>query len=326
MAPGDDDHDDARALERPAAPRAPALRMARSLADAKVGEVIMLGRGGEALGPRRATYARVLSGAVVGASVLGVCLVYAQLFSPLAGVAAGAATAGYVAFRLRHWFRFRNALALISNLRWEEAHAALLPLERKRLAPLFAAQVAATLAALEALLGHPEAALQRLDVLVPRLRRTRGPYSRLTRWRAELLRVSLLARLGRLDEARLQRDAVKAEIAAWEARRRRARGEYLEVALQGAELEVAFAAGSPAELPDHETLHAWARAALLRTQFGSLLVLLAWAFDERGDQDMARHLLEEAPSRMPRSPLPAAAPALHAWAERRRAAWASGGE
>jgi hypothetical protein len=53
-----------------------------------------------------------------------------------------------------------------------------------------------------------------------------------------------------------------------------------------------------------------------------MLVTLAWAFHRRGDDDMARHLLGEAPSRTPRSTLPATAPRLHAWAEERRVAWA----
>jgi hypothetical protein len=34
--------------------------------------------------------------------------------------------------------------------------------------------------------------------------------------------------------------------------------------------------------------------------FGDMLVTLAWAFHRRGHDDMSRHLLTEAPSRIPR--------------------------
>ena len=75
---------------------------------------------------------------------------------------------------------------------------------------------------------------------------------------------------------------------------------------------------------DRERLHDWARAALLRSKFGESLVSLAWAFQRRGDEDMARHLLAESVSRMPRPYLATAQPRLHAWAEERRAAWGGG--
>lgn len=44
-------------------------------------------------------------------------------------------------------------------------------------------------------------------------------------------------------------------------------------------------------------------------------------FDRRGDDDMARHLLAEAPSRIPRWSLDKTAPRLNAWASTTAAAW-----
>ena len=78
--------------------------------------------------------------------------------------------------------------------------------------------------------------------------------------------------------------------------------------VQATELKIAADADAPDALPDNDTLHGWARAALGRTRFGEMLVALAWAFHRRGDDDMARHLLAEAPSRIPRSSLEKTSP------------------
>jgi hypothetical protein len=91
--------------------------------------------------------------------------------------------------------------------------------------------------------------------------------------------------------------------------------------VQGTELKIAADADAPDALPDDNALHGWARAALGRSRFGDMLVSLAWAFHRRGDDDMARHLLAEAPSRITRSSLPRTSPRLHAWAKDRARAW-----
>src|SRR5262249_53172065 len=93
------------------------------------------------------------------------------------------------------------------------------------------------------------------------------------------------------------------------------RGEVAEMLVQNVDLAIAFAADAPGELPDDETLHGWARAALLRSRFGETLISLAWAFHRRGDEEMARHLLDEAPSRIGRPSLHITSPRLHEWAK-----------
>jgi hypothetical protein len=316
----DADHDAPPSTGRTAAPLA--MRAARSVADAKAGEVIMLGRRGEVLGPREVRRLKVRGWAFLGAMVGTLSVAYGVLLSPLAGVAAAVGTAALIGFRLRHWPQVRAGVALATTERWEEAQALLRALEARRLPRPFKSQVVVTLSALDALLGQPQAALDRLDAQLSWMRRSSYAYARVHRWRGEILRASLLARLGRLGEARRQRDAVRADIAARTARRTPgARGEFFEMLLQGTDLEIAFEADAPDELPDSDTLHEWARAALQRTRFGTMLVYLAWAFHRRGDEEMARHLLVEAPPRIVRSPLATSAPRLHAWAEERRAAW-----
>jgi len=316
-----DQQDDGAPLAVRPANQSSALRAARSVAAAAAGEVIFLDRQGQVVGPRQVAFARARTWAVLGTMVAGVGLVYGALFSLPVGVAAGAVTALAMTIRLRNWPRYRAALALVSSYRWEEAHAAMKELLNRRLPPYWQTHLQVDLSRMDCLLGHADTALARLDALLPRLRATATSHSLNLRWRAEMLRAAILAGVGQLDDARRQRDAVATQIEAWEARHRRARGEIHDVTLQALDLAIAFHGDRPDWLPDDQTLHDWARAALLRNQFGSMLVYLAWAFERRGDADMARHLLSEAPARTPRSSLHIEAPRLQAWADDRREAW-----
>lgn len=92
------------------------------------------------------------------------------------------------------------------------------------------------------------------------------------------LRSSALVSLGRAAKARAQRERLRELLAAERARHPGRRAEAFEYF-------------------GNHTLHQWAREALGRTGFGQILVSLAWAFDRRGDEAMARHLLAEAPAR-----------------------------
>ena len=75
----------------------------------------------------------------------------------------------------------------------------------------------------------------------------------------------------------------------------------------------AFHTGDVRLLPDDDDLYEWAKAALRTSRFGVSVVLLAWAFGERGDVDMSSHLLREAPSRLTTEFLPESAPQVSAW-------------
>jgi hypothetical protein len=316
----DEDDDQARSLQQPPAARALRLRAASSVAAAGAGDVIVLDRQGHVLGPGQVAFAHARAWGVLGLMVGGVGLFYGALFSSTAGVMAAAGATLLVGIQLRHWPRYRAAVVMAATYRWEEAHAAMLVLSKMRLPVYWKKSLHVGLAGLDCLLGHPELALERMDGLLPGMRATSG-YPRLLRWRAEMIRAIALARVGRLIEARRQRDAVATAMQQWETSRGRGRAEYLDLVLQGVDLTLAFETDTADGLPDDETLHAWARAALLRTRFGSMLFYLAWAFHRRGDDDMARHLLAEAPARTPRSSLEAEAPRLHAWVKERSAAW-----
>ena len=322
MVDEDDSGDDAgRALLAPLPKVNPSrLPVARSLADAGPGEMVIVNRHGQSLTTRQATTSIVASWTIIVASPLAVGLIYGALLSPLVGVVAGAAMQLLTLVRLRHWPALRGAIAHAVAYRWEDAHAALIALEKKRLPASQRVTAQVLLAALEELLGQPQQAIDRLDGVHADLStwRTR---SHVLRCQAASLKAEALATLGRLDEARRSRDELVREAAAATGGPGRPRGDYLEMIVQGAELKIAVEANTPDALPDDNTLHLWARAALGRSRFGELLVSLAWAFHRRGDDDMARHLLTEAPSRIPRSSLPQTSPRLHAWAQEKAREW-----
>jgi hypothetical protein len=128
-------------------------------------------------------------------------------------------------------------------------------------------------------------------------------------WVCSFDRVQLLAAMGRLDTARTARAELE----------QAPRGDYFAMELALTDLMLAFHAGDVKLLPDDDDLYEWAKAALRTSRFGVSVVLLAWAFGERGDADMAGHLLREAPSRLTTEFLPESAPQVSAWLDKRLA-------
>jgi tetratricopeptide (TPR) repeat protein len=126
----------------------------------------------------------------------------------------------------------------------------------------------------------------------PRLQMIRGDKAR------------LLAQLGRHDEA-------------WKLVIKLAGspgGELIELRRRTTLLLVAFESRRLGSIP--ADLHDWSRDALGITCAELLLALLAWAYFERNDPDMARHLLTEASDRVDASWFPRAYPTVWAWMRR----------
>ena len=318
------DDDDNRDSGPPAliVPPAPSrLAVARSLAEAAPGEMVFVNRRGQSLTTGEVTKAKIGYWAMVAGGGVFIGLLYAALLSSVTGgVIAGVVVELLMLLKLRHWPAFRTAMAQVAACRWEEAHAALLALERKGLPDGQNQTAQVLLGALESLLGQPQQAFDRLERAKPDLASWRGS-TRVLRCQAASVRAGALATLGRLDEARRARDELVREVAAATGSSNRQRGDYLELLVQSTELKIAADADTPDALPDDDTLHRWARAALGRTRFGEILVSLAWAFHRRGDDDMARHLLSEAPARIPRWSIDKTSPRLDAWAKDRARAW-----
>jgi hypothetical protein len=318
---GDDDggDGDARALlAKPAI--SSRLPVARSLADAAPGEIVVVNPRGQSLTTRQVSASKAAHWAIMVAGPAAVGVLYGALLSPTIGVIAGATVQLLAVFKMRHWPALRAAIAHVAAYRWEEGHAALLALEQKRLPTVQRHTTQVLLSAVEHLLGQPQAAYDRLTRATADTRAWRGS-SHVLRCQVAALKADALSTLGRFEEARRARDELLRESADATGAAGRPRGDYLDMLVQGTELKIAADADTPDALPDDNTLHGWARAALGRSRFGDMLVSLAWAFDRRGDDDMARHLLAEAPSRIARSSLPQTSPRLHAWAKDHAGAW-----
>lgn len=112
-----------------------------------------------------------------------------------------------------------------------------------------------------------------------------------------------LTRLGTLDTARDVLEGLGPEPS----------GEFLQLAHWTTEHFLAFKEGRHDW--DDDVLHARAKRALAITSAAPLLALLAWAFAERGDRDMAELLLEEARDRHPGDLLSKRMPELQRWME-----------
>lgn len=296
------------------------LAIARSLADAAPGELVAVDRRGQTMTPGQVTAMKAASWTTLVGCGAFVGVLYGCLFSPFAGVIAGIGLELMMLFKMRHWPAFRAAMAQVASCRWEAAHSALLELERKRLPPSQRRSAQVTLAALESIIGQPQQALDRVARAEAELSRRRG-FAGVQRCQVAAIRAGALATLGRFEEARRARDELVREAAAATGGAGRQRGDYVEMLVQSTALQIAAAADTPEALPDDDTLHQWARAALGRTKFGEMLVSLAWVFHRRGDDDMSRHLLAEAPSRIPRSALEKTSPRLAAWAKETARAW-----
>jgi hypothetical protein len=283
-------------------------RVSSSLDSAKPGEVLLLDDQGRVLGPQAMRRATVVGWGVVG-SVVGVGAgAIGVLVGPIAGVVVGAVTLGFLVWQLRHGREFQRALALASAGRRDEAYAIVEGLERRQLGNQFPPFIDYLAGKLEWQRGHAEAALVRYDRALGALARMRGR-GRGMYWICTFDRVQLLAAMGRIDAAR----AARAELD--EA----PRGDYFAMELALTDLMIAFHVDDPALLPGDEELYDWAKAALRTSRFGASVVLLAWAFDRRGERDMAEHLLREAPARLETEFLAETTPRLHAWLEQRRA-------
>src|SRR5690606_37320985 len=113
--------------------------------------------------------------------------------------------------------------------------------------------------------------------------------------------VYLLVNVGRLDEARAKLEELGPV----------PEGEYYRISHWGAELYLALAEGT--HTIDEDELHRRAKDALAITSAAGLLGLLAWAFDQQGDGEMAALLLDEARDRHPGQKLSGPMPLLEAW-------------
>src|SRR5262249_10943173 len=159
---------------------------------------------------------------------------------------------------------FRTAIARSAAYQWEEAYAAFLALERKRLPANQRRTTQVLLASLESLLGQPQQCLDRLARAHADLASWRGYARGVLRRQETAPRAGARATLGGFDGAWRARDELVRAAADTTRSSGGPRGDYLEMMVQSAELQIAAEADRPDALPDDETLHRWVRAALGR--------------------------------------------------------------
>lgn len=91
-------------------------------------------------------------------------------------------------------------------------------------------------------------------------------------------------------------------------------GDFVQQEGWFTDLLIAFAADDPRPMPRDP--YDWAREALSTTMAAGHLVLLAWLYHRRGDDDMARHLLRSAEDNLAPWHLDRTLPQLDAWRRR----------
>jgi hypothetical protein len=287
----DPDDDDASA-------KPPGPRMASSLATARYGDLLAFDRRGRVLSRRRVRVRTALSWLWFGAVMAFVGAFWGGLaHSVVVGLISGGAVS---AIFLRRWRRNRRAYramlragAALSVGRLETARAALAPLAGK--------DVEGSIAFMRDYLDA------RIDWMAGSHEVAEGKYQRLCRGRPRDARLAsehtwLLAIQSRAADAHALLEAAPKPL-----------GDFQELGRVGAELRLAFLDDALPAAFDSERLHRYAREVLSASMFGSTCILLAWAFEQRGDPDMADHLCAEAPARLGQGDLSRFDPALLGW-------------
>ena len=233
----------------------------------------------------------------------------------LPGLSIAAALGGYMGWVGTRLIYLRRGLELLTESKLDDADAFFQRVANARLVPRrLRARAWGGLAATASVRGDPETALAHLRESL----RLQGKSRRAIGLAAKHSEIKLLARLGRIPEAR----ELMALLPQGEPK-----GEYTLLSHYSTHLYVAFRDGKHDF--DDGALHDMAAFALPITSAAPLLALLAWAFEKNGDADMRELLLDEALDRHPGDLLSMTMPNLQRWmdeAPRARAAEVDDGE
>lgn len=287
----------------------PVWSVAPSLEEATERDVILLTREGHVLSEREVRVRRaggwLLAGGV--GALFGMSL--GAVLGPALGALAAGGFLGALAWQNRYTPELRRAVALLTASRREEARALLDELEQRNLGWGYQAYVDLLRAKLSWQEGQFDEARRRYTKALDAYRARTVPQHNGMYWICLFDLAELEAASGNVERARQMRDELDGAPT----------GEYFRMERMLTDLLIAFHADAPQELPADE-LYEWAKTALRMNRWGTIVVLLAWAFERSGDEDMARHLLGEAPERL-ESVFAQAHPREHAWMMERRAAW-----
>lgn len=304
MTLGDDDKDDTAALVlmTPTGVR-PRLKLSASLAQAGRDEFVYVGQNGQVLSPARYRVQRIASLTIAVTAAIGGTALSLVVGAPWLS----ALYFGSLLYGANVWSKsekLKRGAALLAAERLEDAEQELVPLTQSRWTTQTVRALAwQNLAGVAIRRGLPDLALSHVRRCEAILRRVwwvpLGPWRTINRFSE----VQLLAQLGRVDEARQLYASTSAPD-----------GEYFLLLRMNAELMMAFSERSAASLP--EDLHPWVRTALATTSAELAVATLAWAYQERGDCEMAEHLLAQARDRIDVSIFSRMFPTVWAWIDR----------
>jgi tetratricopeptide (TPR) repeat protein len=300
MADQPEDRDDkALALARPL----PTTKVARNLQVASSREFVYVDRKGRVQSPARLRAMQVTSYGVMAGLLGGATAFYYATIGP-AGIAVGGVLALWFARVIGASFTLRDGLRLMVADRFDEAAVVFTRIARGRFVPRrLRANAEQNLGTCRMIAGQHEEALALYRSAIVRWGSSNGLRVAMARGSE----ICALVNLGRLTEARAHLGALGPMPA----------GEYLRIHRWTVELYLALAEGHH-EFPEEE-LYRRSRAALAITTAAALLGLLAWAYDQSGDQDMSRHLLDECLDRHFGLRISGTLPLLQRWLDQARA-------
>jgi hypothetical protein len=266
---------DNKALAVPGRP--PSAKIARNLQVASSREFVYVDRKGRVRSPARLRVTQAVSYGVMAGLLGGATALYYAAIGP-AGLAVGGVLGLWFGRVISTGLALGTGLRLMVADRFDEAAAVFGRIAGGRLIPRrLRANAEHNLGHCRAIAGQHEEALALYRSAATRWGSSRGLRGALAR-RSE---VFALVNLGRLTEARVRFTALGPA----------PEGEYLRIQHWTLELYLALAEGDHALSEDD--LYQRSRAALAITTAAALLGLLAWAYERRGDREMARHLLQE---------------------------------
>ena len=281
-------------------PRAEGL--ARSLEEARPGQVLCLGPRGQVQRPHLRIAIAGLWGLVLG---LGAAVVTSMLFGANGLLVALVIATGYWILQQRAVSSLREAHVRFARDDLAKAQVlarrASTAILARSLVRGNALSLAAACAWLQGNLTEAHALFGRAGVV---LEASLARDARAHLVLAILQEVQLIA----LTEGH---DAADHRLAELDARNFAADGDLVAAQRIDTELVLAFEADDPSRLPDD--LDPWTQMIVRTNRFGSTLLLLAWALRARGETELADALLDTAEDRLPECHIDKAHPRLHAW-------------
>ena len=264
-----------------------ALRVSSSLDGSQPGEVILLDDSGRVLTAAERRWADMRQwGSVVGMGALGGGLVGLLLGSIPLGLVVGGGLVAWTLWEARHGPAVNRAIALASAGERTQARTLLEQIEARKPASHLRPTIDYLLGKISWQEGRTDDALRRYSRAIDAYEGTKRYQQEGMYWLCAFDRVQLLAVIGKLDRA------VQARASLGDA----PAGEYFAMEQVLTDLVIAFHKRTAKDLA-MDDMYEWAKAALATNRFGLAVVLLAWAFEKTIDQEMAAHLLAEAPSR-----------------------------